>query len=64
MANGKYPTFRKLTIALLVIVFAWGMIYFYGTVFSCTPISGYWNITEPARCVLFGSRSPDTKVNA
>ena len=43
--------FRMATNILAAIVVAWGIAVFFVAVFTCSPISGFWDYTIQATCI-------------
>jgi hypothetical protein len=64
MAGPGHPIYRWICIGMIGLVFSWGMVCFFTTVFACIPIASYWNVLSPGRCIMFGSRDLHEKFAA
>jgi hypothetical protein len=64
LAGRDHKIFRWSCIVMIGAVSCWGAIFFFLSVFSCVPMSAFWDIFQPGQCIMFGSRDPEIKVNA
>jgi hypothetical protein len=55
----QYRVARRVTIALIILVSVWGLIFFNLAVFSCNPISKNWNTSLKGTCFGWGSKHPN-----
>ncbi|KAL6709933.1 hypothetical protein ACN47E_000718 [Coniothyrium glycines] len=57
-STSRYKLARRVTWALIVLSFMWGMGFALLAAFSCTPIAKNWNPTLPGRCIGWGTKNP------
>ena len=44
--------FRPICITMIFISAIWGLFFLFFGIFICIPVSGFWRLDRPARCVL------------
>lgn len=55
LAGDNYKVFRRISAVLVAFVSVWGLFYFFFTIFTCTPVDGFWRLEIPHQCFLYGS---------
>jgi len=52
LESSSRSIFRWVTIGIACIVAIWGTTFFFLNLFTCVPVSGFWRLETPARCIL------------
>lgn len=64
MSRSDFVFFRQACYFMIVTVSLWGVVYLFLTIFSCKPVSGFWHLEQPSKCILFGSWALDEKLGS